>query len=154
MPARVQIVCGPAQAVDVAVDPSPAGGSPWQAATESAATATSPALRDDVPTPGASSNAHADRRVDHVRIALFDGIAAVARDRGGASRGATATFGSDPLIRKSRPPYPFDFSSLSMSDLKASAGWAPTSLVPLMKNVGVPVAPTAAPSLASASTRS
>src|SRR4051795_8926169 len=41
-----------------------------------------------------------------------------------------------------------------MTVLKASNGWAPTTLVPLMKNVGVPVAPTAAPSLASASTLS
>ena len=49
---------------------------------------------------------------------------------------------------------PFSFSSASMTVLNSSTGWAPTRRVPLTKNVGVPVAPTAAPSLASASTLS
>src|SRR5262252_411617 len=39
-----------------------------------------------------------------------------------------------------------------MALLNFSNGWAPTRIVPLMKNVGVPVAPTAAPSFASEST--
>src|SRR6185436_15022522 len=46
------------------------------------------------------------------------------------------------------------FSSWSMTVWNAGNGCAPTTFVPLMKKVGVPVAPTAAPSLASESTLS
>ena len=47
----------------------------------------------------------------------------------------------------------FFFSSPSMIFLKASTGCAPTRRQPLMKKVGVPLAPTFVPAAASASTR-
>src|SRR5262249_43512769 len=69
--------------------------------------------------------------------------------------------GAKPLPRAAKPRQPLFLSAPPKTALNRSTGWAPTTLVlPLttspvalpMKNVGVPLAPTPLPSLASSST--